>query len=78
MRTTLNIDDDLLKAAKIAAIHEGISLTEYIERALRRVQKAERGTWRVHPLPAGGPLPGLSFASASELIDQVEGPLARP
>jgi hypothetical protein len=36
MRTTLNIDDDLLKAAKIAAVREGTTLTALVEDAVRR------------------------------------------
>ena len=40
MRTTLNIDDELLEEAKIAAIREGITLTEYIERALKHECRA--------------------------------------
>ena len=36
MRTTLNIDDELLKEAKIAAIRRGSTLTALIERALRK------------------------------------------
>ncbi|MBE0610838.1 MAG: type II toxin-antitoxin system VapB family antitoxin, partial [Dehalococcoidia bacterium] len=35
MRTTLNIDDDLLKEAKIMAVREGTTLTALLERALR-------------------------------------------
>ena len=77
MRTTLNIDDDLLKAAKIAAIQEGITLTAYIERALRNVQKAQRGTWKLTP-HEGGPIAGLNYERFSELVDEVEAPFVRP
>ena len=35
MRTTLNIDADVLEAAKERARHEGITISEFISRALR-------------------------------------------
>lgn len=35
MRTTLNIDDDLLKEAKIMAVREGTTLTKFLESAVR-------------------------------------------
>lgn len=35
MKTTVEIDDELLKAAKKAAIDEGVSLREFLETALR-------------------------------------------
>jgi hypothetical protein len=36
MRTTLNLDDDLMRDAKKRAAEEGTTLTRVIERALRR------------------------------------------
>jgi hypothetical protein len=35
MKTTVDIDDELLKAAKKAAIDEGVTLREFLEAALR-------------------------------------------
>lgn len=35
MKTTVEIDDELLKAAKKAAIDEGVTLREFLEKALR-------------------------------------------
>ena len=35
MKTTVEIDDDLLKAAKKRAIDEGTSLRRFLERAIR-------------------------------------------
>lgn len=110
MRTTLNIDDDLLKEAKITAVREGTTLTALLERALREIitpkQSGEweipahidrndvaaveafiaeieskqrlRGKWELPPPHRGEPTPGLSFESISKLIDEVEGPFARP
>jgi hypothetical protein len=83
MRTTLNIDDELLKEAKIAAIREGITLTEYIERALKHEcpeapKKVARGTWKM-PTREGGPVPGFDWSwSYGKMIEFLEGPDARP
>ena len=82
MRTTLNIDDELIKEAKIAAIREGITLTEYIERALRecrgekKAPSEERWTF---PVREGKPVPGFPWSgSYSKIIEFAEGPDARP
>ena len=83
MRTTLNIDDELLKEAKIAAIREGITLTEYIQRALRhecleRETKAAHRTWRM-PTLEGEPIPGFDWSwSMGKMVEFLEGPDARP
>lgn len=82
MRTTLNIDDELLKEAKIAAIREGITLTEYIERALahecRTAARAGKGEW-TFPTRKGSPVPGFPWnGSYSDMIEFGEGPDARP
>lgn len=50
MRTTLNIDDDLLKEAKIAAVREGTTLTALVERALR--ERLTRGQSASDSAPA--------------------------
>ena len=42
MRTTLNIDDELLKEAKIAAIERNSTLTRIIEEGLRKELAPER------------------------------------
>jgi len=110
MRTTLNLDDSLLKAAKIAAVRRGTTLTALVEEGLREViapkqsgdweipahidrndaaavavfiaemesKQRLRGEWELSAPHRGGPKPGLNFESISELIDQVEGPFARP
>ena len=85
MRTTLNIDDELLKEAKIAAIREGITLTEYSERALKHEcratsaeQVAEVKRWTMPPWD-GKPDPDFDWsASYGKMIEALEGPSARP
>lgn len=48
MRTTLNIDDELMKAAKIAAIREGTTLTALVEEALReRISPTPSRDWEI-------------------------------
>ena len=89
MRTTLNIDDELLKEAKIAAIREGITLTEYIERALSHECRSPKTAASVQdsgapeewsmPTVKGESLPGFDWTwSASKMIEFLEGPDARP
>jgi hypothetical protein len=78
MRTTLNIDDELIKEAKIAAIREGITLTEYIERALRQCRREIEGSseerWTFPTFP-GEPVPGFPWSgSYSKMIEFLEGP----
>ncbi len=117
MRTTLNIDDELLKEAKIAAIRRGSTLTALIERALRKEvgelppdQRTHKSRKTVLPaqvdptdtaavseflsfvnestehIRALGPFPSragkprrvFNWADTSSLIEELEGPLARP
>jgi len=42
MRTTVRLDDDLLRRAKIRAAEEGVTLTALIERGLERVLAGEQ------------------------------------
>ena len=46
MRTTLNLDDSVLKETKIAAVRCGSTLTAFIEEALRR-ELSRRSHWRL-------------------------------
>lgn len=43
MRTTLNLDDRIVEAAKRHAAREGTTLTEVIDRALRQFLAQQRG-----------------------------------
>jgi hypothetical protein len=64
MKTTVEIDDDLLRAAKRAAIDEGVTLRQVIEDALRaRLEPSALG-------PYGG------FQSRGDLYDTWEDFLA--
>ncbi|MCO5201935.1 MAG: hypothetical protein M9925_09580 [Chloroflexi bacterium] len=59
MKTTVEIDDELLKAAKKAAIDEGVTLREFLETALRARLESP-----VAPGIYGG------FANRGELYDE--------
>ena len=43
MRTTVNLDEHLLIAARLRAVEESVSLARVIEKALREVKRVKRG-----------------------------------
>lgn len=59
MKTTVEIDDELLKAAKKRAVDEGVTLREFLEKALRARLESP-----VAPGIYGG------FGSRGELYDE--------
>lgn len=66
MRTTLNIDDRVLRRLKREAERSGVSLTEMVNRAL------ELGVQRLHPEAEGAPYRCPVFSMglpASEAFD---------
>jgi hypothetical protein len=76
MRTTLDIDAEVLKAAKKLAIDQGRPLRAVVETALRRAIEADepaksaRFQWRTE---GGGVLPGVDLSdwdSLRELMDR--------
>ena len=77
MRTTLNLDDALVQAAKRRALETGRTLTAVIEDALRSVlgrQPAEQRA-RVTELPTyrgGGLQPGVDLDDSGSLLDVME------
>jgi hypothetical protein len=77
MRTTIDINDRLLAAARRRAAEDGITLTAFIEHALaacltRRPAAAKpyRLTWKTH---RGRTLPGVDVADRDRLFEQMEG-----
>jgi len=67
MRTTLTLDDDLLRMAKRRATESGLSVSEVVNRALRRAMASEP-----HPRPTAVAtitfgMPGAPFPHAGEL-----------
>jgi hypothetical protein len=77
MRTTLQIDDQLFRAAKKAAAESGRTLTAIVEDALRqalavRSQPIEREEFKLPVLHLGGPLPGVDLDNTAALLDLMD------
>lgn len=78
MRTTVQLPDDLMKAAKRHAVETGRTLTAVIEDSLRAALAREGGGRTAEPaeLPTfgtGGVLPGVDLDDTAALLDVMEG-----
>jgi len=77
MRTTLNLDDALIRAAKKRAAEEGQTLTALIERSLRAYLRptAHRGKkFRLElVIKEGRPVPGVNWDDRDSLYERMEG-----
>jgi hypothetical protein len=78
MRTTVRINDDLLKRAKKRAADEGRTLTSLIEDGLALILSERKGSPRKRvQLPAskasGGVLPGVDLNRSCDLEELEEG-----
>lgn len=77
MRTTLNIDDELMRAVKGRAAERGLTITEIIEEALRESlyrEKQRRKPYRLHWVRVKGRLqPGVDLTDRDSLYDLLEG-----
>jgi len=77
MRTTLNIDDQLLKLAKHQAVEQGISLSMVIENVLRQSllkPSVERKAVRLVTAAGSGVKPGVDLDSGRSLLDIMDEP----
>jgi len=76
MRTTINLDDDLLAEAKQVAARTGRTLTAVVEDALRESLHRRRHTSRrAVELPtfgAGGAQPGVDLDDSAALLELME------
>ena len=77
MRTTLNLRDDLMRAAKRRAAETGRTLTSLIETALDEPLENEARSdasylLRWQPV-GGGTQPGVDLSDRDALIDRMEG-----
>lgn len=75
MRTTLQLDDQVVADAKVAAARSGRTLSQVIEDALRvaltprRTEQADRV---VLPTSAGRPRPGVDLDDSAGLLDLMD------
>lgn len=79
MRTTIRIDDAILKEAKRLAVDAGRTLGDVIEDLLREALARRRTSaplLRPRPVPTfrgNGLQPGVDLDDTSSLLDQMEG-----
>ncbi len=75
MRTTLDLDDALMRRAKKLAAERGTSLTALIEEALReRLTRPARvpRKRRLHTFRGDGLRPGVELSDTSALLDLLD------
>lgn len=79
MRTTLNLDDAVMRRARQRAAKTGQTLTQVIEDALRQsMAQEERAadstpTRLVAARQSGGPRPGVDLDNTADLLDRMDG-----
>src|SRR5688572_2608689 len=80
MRTTVDLDDFLLREAKVVARQNGVTLTSFIEDALRerlarrREAQAGKREWVSLPTNGGeGLQPGVDLDDSRALLDIMDG-----
>ncbi|MDH5721635.1 MAG: hypothetical protein OEZ13_13595 [Spirochaetia bacterium] len=77
MKTTIYIEDNLIKKIKTQAAKEGISLTAYTEKALRQslYQKRKIQKYTENDIPVfkgGGLMPDIDISNFSNILDTIE------
>lgn len=76
MRTTIRLDDDLLRRAKREALDRGTTLTAVIEDALRRALaptgSSRREPFRMRTFLGDGVQPGVDLDDTSALLDLMD------
>lgn len=77
MRTTLDLDDTVLKAAKRRAVETRRTLTAVVEEALRELLRREVGSGEGFELRwkpvRGGAQAGVDLTDRDALLDRMEG-----
>jgi hypothetical protein len=76
MRTTLNLDDQLLMSAKRRAVERGVSLASVIEDALREFfakPVMEKKPVRLITASGSGVKPGVDLDNGRALLDLMDG-----
>ena len=77
MRTTLNLDDQLLTSAKHRALEENVSLARVVEAALRESlakPRAARKPVRLITASGSGVKPGVDLDHGRSLLDIMDDP----
>jgi len=77
MRTTLNLDDQLLNIAKHQAVEQGILLSTVIENVLRQSllkPSVERKAVRLVTAAGSGVKPGVDLDNGRSLLDIMDDP----
>ena len=82
MRTTLSLDDDLAAKLKSEARKSGRSFRDVVNDMLRRGLAGKQAApaarqFKVKPKDLGAVRAGLSVNSIANLIEHIDGPLAR-
>ncbi|MGH4002089.1 MAG: DUF6364 family protein [Pseudonocardiaceae bacterium] len=75
MRTTLQLDDELVAQAKISAARSGRTLSQVIEDALRQALASHAEPTRRQvsvPTSPGCPLPGVNLDDNAGLLDLMD------
>ena len=75
MRTTIRLDENLLRRAKARAAATGRSLNDFISDAVRSALAVERSTSRARELPTfpgGILLPGVDLDDTASLLELLE------
>lgn len=78
MRTTINLDDDLLHAAKVRAAERRTTLTALIAQALRReladdASSESQARVRLRTFAGDGVLPGVDLTDNASVRDAMDG-----
>lgn len=74
VKTTLKIDDSVMKRLKKEAVRRGCTMSELVESALRLLLQSEKIPQKLPPLPSfksGGPL--VDIADRDALYQAMEG-----
>jgi hypothetical protein len=77
MRTTVRLDDDLVKQAKMRAAEQGITLTQLIDESLRerlatRPRRMSVEPFRLPTFGKGGTRPGVNLNDNRALRDLMD------
>lgn len=75
MKTTLNLDDQILRNAKEQAARDGITLTAFVEQALRAslLEGSEKVTYRFRPeVVKGNRPPNVDISERDALYEVID------